>query len=94
MHDRVWVLIPWGRKSDGKDDWIRSFSKTIAYRIFIFIVATFVTMLVMDFSFLRAASLAASDFISAMVLYYIIERLFNPITWGRKVEAKQPEPIS
>lgn len=85
IYDRVWILIPWKRElTSGKDKRTRSLIKSIGYRVLIFFVAIVVFMIVLQFPFLKAVAMSASDIFSAIIIYYIVERLYNPITWGRK----------
>lgn len=85
LYDRVWLLFPWHREIEtGKDDHIRSIVKSIGYRVLIFFVAIVVFMIVLNFPLSRAIAMAASDVFSAIVIYYVIERVYDFIDWGRK----------
>ena len=84
FHDRMWGKTSKFLDENGKDHVWRSVIKTATYRAFTliagFIVATFI---------LKASASGATLFtlLSAATnigLYYIVERVFNLIEWGRK----------
>jgi adenylylsulfate kinase len=60
----------------------RSIIKTVSWRIF----ATFTTMIIV-FSFTRKISLSLGvgffEITSKLALYYVHERLWNKISWGK-----------
>lgn len=88
-HDRLWLLFGWDR-SEVDDTVFRSIVKTVTYRVITFAITVFVFgMLIMGVPFLQALSFSITDQVVAISLFFIIERVFNAISWG-----KIPEPAS
>ncbi|MFW6016475.1 MAG: DUF2061 domain-containing protein [bacterium] len=82
-HDRLWLLFGWDRNS-GNDTVFRSAVKTITYRIITFFATVFLLgMLIMGASFTKSLSFSITDQIIAISLFFIIERIFNAIEWGK-----------
>lgn len=64
------------------DSPLRSFIKGISWRIFAS-VDTFVLALIVTGKVMIAAPIAFSEVITKVVLYFVHERLWNLIAWGR-----------
>jgi len=82
LHDRVWMLFPWARSADANDDKKRSLVKTICYRLIIMVVA-FITFKVVGMDNQQSAGLAVIQALVNMSFYYIVERVFNRLSWGK-----------
>ncbi len=65
----------------------RSFAKSITWRI-IAIISTFVIGYIMSGSLAFAASLSVVSNLINFVLYYVHERVWLKIDWGKSVETK------
>ena len=83
INERIWLKTGWGR-NDGNDSQKRTIAKTILYRIFIFFVATGVGYTVITHEIISAMYFALTQIPVHLVLYYLIERFFNHIGWGKK----------
>jgi uncharacterized membrane protein len=65
----------------------RSFAKSITWRV-IAIISTFVIGYIMSGSLAFAASLSLVSNLINFVLYYVHERVWLKIDWGKSVETK------
>ena len=83
LHDRVWLLTPWGRDNNGIDNNSRTIIKMIVYRILIY----FVSILTVQFTLQQSAEQAAvTSFVILIVnslLYFAVEKFFGRIEWGK-----------
>jgi uncharacterized membrane protein len=82
LHDRIWMLFPWARSTDATDAKKRSLVKTICYRLIIMVVA-FITFKVVGLDNQQSAGLTLAQAAVNMFFYYVVERLFNRISWGK-----------
>ena len=85
LHDRIWSIFNWRRNSVGDESKWRSTAKTILYRIITMIAAMILARTVMTDNNSTAAAFGVSQFVINMILYYIIERIFNKVQYGRIV---------
>jgi uncharacterized membrane protein len=85
LHDRVWNRFNWNRNEDGKESARRSLAKTILYRLITVVIAIVVAKLIMTDSNQTAVAFAVSQFVVNMILYYLVERVFNRFNIGRVV---------
>ena len=86
VHDRVWSHVNWRRNTAGDEGKWRSVAKTILYRIITVIVGIIAARLIMTDSNATAAAFGIGQFVINMILYYIIERVFNRVNYGRIVK--------
>jgi len=82
LHDRIWMLFPWARSTDATDAKKRSLVKTICYRLIIMVVA-FITFKVVGLDNQQSAGLTLAQAAVNMFFYYMVERVFNRISWGK-----------
>lgn len=82
LHERAWLLFSWARFS-GFDTNLRSTVKTITYRIFAFVIVFIVGRLTFAEENSTAALYTIALFVVNFVIFYIIERVFNKIEWGK-----------
>lgn len=68
----------------------RSFVKTVCWRI-TGSGATFLISYLLTGNFAMAGTIAIVQVISNTILYYIHERVWNKINWGRKTVSVVPE---
>lgn len=87
LHDRVWLWFGWDRNNLGDDTIKRSVAKTIVYRIIVMIVAFITAKVFVTDSNSTALAITISQMAVNLVLYYIIERWFNRIQWGKLLTA-------
>jgi uncharacterized membrane protein len=93
LHDRVWANLDWFRSSEGKDSQWRSIAKTVVYRIIVLIMFYFVSKFVLTMGAGQTAIFALVHMGTNMLLFYIVERVFNMISWGIVVDNTVEEPV-
>ena len=86
VHDRVWSHVNWRRNTAGDEAKWRSVVKTVVYRIITVIVGIVIARIVMTDSNTTAVAFGISQFVVNMILYYILERVFNRVDYGRVVK--------
>jgi uncharacterized membrane protein len=86
IHERLWIRTGWHRSLEGKDNQWRSISKTIIYRLLTMTASFFIATFILGSSGGGAAGFAIAQAVTNMTLFYIVERIFNHINWGRTVE--------
>ena len=84
-HDRVWNRFNWDRDEHGKESLRRSIVKTMSYRLITFIISFILSKLILSDSNQTAATFAVLQFVVLLVLYYIVERVFNRLNIGRVI---------
>jgi len=82
-HDRAWNRVNWDRDEHGKESLRRSVVKTMCYRLITFVLSIILSKLILSDSNQTAAAFAVSQFVVLLVLYYIVERVFNRFNIGR-----------
>lgn len=82
IHERGWLFLPWFRDS-GIDLKIRSLIKTITYRLFTMLMIFSTSRLIFIESNTSAAEYTLAIMLNGLVIFYIIERIFNKIEWGK-----------
>lgn len=83
LYDRLWLFIPWHRNSEGKDTNWRSITKAVIYRITAWIILIILARTFVADSDTMAILLASLKFVTNAIAYYLLERLFNWIEWGK-----------
>lgn len=83
IHDRLWILTSWSRNAMGEDSHWRSIFKTIIYRSLTMVAAFLVATFVLKASSGSATGFAVAQAVTNMTLFYIVERIFNKVKWGR-----------
>jgi uncharacterized membrane protein len=84
LHDRIWLFFNWNRDGEGVDSNKRSIAKTIAYRIVVLIMTFFIAKVVLSGSSNEtAATFAVVMLVANAVLYFVVEKACNYISWGR-----------
>jgi uncharacterized membrane protein len=84
LHDRIWLFFNWHRDGEGVDSTKRSIAKTVAYRIVVLIITFFVAKVVLTGSSNEtAATFAVVMMVANAVLYFVVEKAGNYISWGR-----------
>jgi uncharacterized membrane protein len=85
IYDRLWLLIPWER-TKGDDSKKRSLTKTIVYRVLTFSLAFLGTRAILNFSNAEALAFFVTDQLIVMVIYFIVERIYNAIQRGKVIK--------
>ena len=83
LYDRLWLFINWHRSEQGSDTSWRSLTKAIIYRITAYIVLIILARTFVADSDMMAVLLASLKFVTNAIAYYVLERLFNRISWGK-----------
>ena len=83
LHDRLWSKTSFLSDSNGKDKIWRSLVKTAVYRGLVVIAGFLVATFILKASAPAATAFVVMQTISNIGLFYIVERVFNRIDWGR-----------
>jgi len=86
VHERLWILTKWLKLDGGHDSQWRSILKTVVYRLLTMVAAFIVGKMFITDSNAMAAGFMLAQTISNVVLFYIVERVYDMINWGRTVE--------
>lgn len=76
-HERAWRLAPWGANAH-----LRSFIKAVSWR-FIGSLDTFMLSLLVTGKLKYAVSIATAEALTKIILYYLHERAWRRVKWGR-----------
>lgn len=82
IHERSWLFFSWFRNL-GYDNKFRSLLKTITYRIMTMFAIFAIGRLLFIESNSVAAEYTLAIMVNGVVIFYIIERIFNKIEWGK-----------
>ena len=82
-HERAWRLIPWA-----PDAHLRSLIKAVSWRL-IGSLDTFMLSLLVTGSAKYAVSIATAEALTKIVLYYLHERAWRMVRWGRLEAASE-----
>lgn len=84
VHDRAWLLLGWRRDGEGFDSIRRSLAKTAVYRMLMMIASFLTALLVISGSTNQSAALfSVLQMLTGLASYYIVERMFNRLAWGK-----------
>jgi uncharacterized membrane protein len=90
LHERLWNVIPFGRLINGKITHIRSIFKSVSWRFFgtldTILLSFFITGVLSG-----AVKLGGAEVVTKIVLFYIHERIWTGIKWGRVYQNKTNE---
>jgi len=81
-YDRIWLRIKWQR-INGLDSKLRSIVKSVIYRIVVLVVIMLTSRLVFVDSTSTAFVIALIKSSINIVSYFVLERIFNFIKWGK-----------
>ncbi|NVO01352.1 MAG: DUF2061 domain-containing protein [Bacteroidetes bacterium] len=84
LHERIWNVIPWGRQKN-KPAHLRSLAKGISWRFFGSIDTIFISFIYSG-NPLGSIKLGTSELLTKVALFYIHERVWALINWGRIFE--------
>ena len=86
LHDRVWLKFSWLVSNDsGKDLISRSLLKTIIYRTITTLVGIVIARILLTDSTSTAIGFAVSQALVNALLFFIVERIANLISRGKRV---------
>ncbi len=87
LHERLWRLFPWA-----PDSRLRSLIKSISWR-FVGSLDTFLLTLLYTGKLKYAVSIASAEAITKILLYYVHERAWRKVRWGRLEEKDVAVPV-
>jgi uncharacterized membrane protein len=85
LHERVWRLVRWAPSAR-----LRSLIKAVTWRV-VGSLDTFSLSFIVTGSARNAASIATVEVLTKVALYYLHERVWRRVAWGR-LDAPEPEP--
>lgn len=86
VYDRIWVKINWLRDTQGKDAKFRSTVKSVLYRIVAWSIVVVFARAIWAPNDLTAAMMATTQFVLNLAVYFISERIWNMISWGKIIQ--------
>jgi uncharacterized membrane protein len=87
IQEKIWNLFRW-QIVDGNDTKLRSFTKTITWRIWSFMVLFIIGQL-LGLSAQDSFEWTVVTNILFIVVHYVHERLWNRVLWGKKIEENE-----
>jgi len=85
FHERGWNIVKWGRGKDGKINHLRSVAKSISWRLIGSIDSILISWIITGV-LSGAFILGGSELVTKILLFYIHERVWVKIKWGRKFQ--------
>lgn len=82
LHERLWNIIRLGRRKNGKVAPWRSLVKSISYRFFGSLDTTFLSYIITG-KIWSSVTLSGFEVLTKVALYYLHERVWSNIKWGR-----------
>ncbi len=82
LYERIWLITGW-KRNEGYDSKWRSLVKAVLYRLVIIVVVMIAARFILTDSNTVAAGLAIAQSVTNIILYYLIERIFNSLEWGK-----------
>ncbi|HLT79524.1 MAG TPA: DUF2061 domain-containing protein [Cyclobacteriaceae bacterium] len=89
FHERMWNVIPFGRIHGVGPTHARSLVKGISWRFF-GTMDTIVISYIVTGTWVSAFAIGGFELITKVIIYYIHERVWGKIKWGRIIAAKVP----
>jgi uncharacterized membrane protein len=83
LHDRVWLFFGWNRNNMGNDSIKRSLAKTVIYRLIVLVVGFITAKVLVTDDNGTAMTITLVIMLINLVFYYVLERVFNRIQWGK-----------
>lgn len=77
LHERVWRALPFGA-----DTHLRSIAKAVSWRL-VGSLDTFILSLIFTGKLKYAVSIATAEALTKIVLFYLHERAWRLVSWGR-----------
>jgi uncharacterized membrane protein len=82
LYDRVWLRVSWARENI-HEDVKRSIVKTIGYRLIVLCAGFVIARLILTSSNETAVWWTITLMVLSMMFYYVHERIWLKIKWGR-----------
>ena len=86
-HERLWRVFPWAPNAR-----LRSLMKAVSWRV-VGSLDTFILSLLVTGNGRYAVSIASVEALTKIGLYYLHERVWRRVRWGRLDEAQPAAPI-
>jgi uncharacterized membrane protein len=93
IYDRLWIHISWLRNSEGKDAKFRTLIKSIFYRFTAWLTVVIFARSMWAATDMIAILMATTQFIVNLMTYFVTERIWNEIAWGKIIEDKQVNTV-
>jgi uncharacterized membrane protein len=93
IYDRIWVRISWLRNEEGKDAKSRTAVKSVLYRFTAWLTVVAFARTMWAPTDLIAILMATTQFTLNLVTYFVTERIWNEIAWGKIIEDEQVNTI-
>lgn len=93
VHERIWNIVPFGRIHGVGPTHARSLVKGISWRA----LGTLDTMVISYFvtgHLMSALKIGAFEVFTKIALFYLHERVWGKVKWGRIIQKMQPVPVS
>jgi len=87
IQEKIWNLFRW-QIVDGNDTKLRSFTKTITWRVWSFIILFIIGQL-LGLSAQDSFEWTIVTNILFIVVHYIHERIWNRVLWGKRIEENE-----
>ncbi|MFT5849451.1 MAG: putative membrane protein [Patiriisocius sp.] len=86
VHERAWVRIPrlWQKKAPNTPVWSTSVFKAVTWRL-LGALDTMTLAIIVTGDVGIAASIGSVEVVTKLCLYYVHERIWSTIRWGREV---------
>lgn len=88
LHERVWRLILWAPNAH-----LRSLAKAVSWR-FVGSLDTFILTMIFTGRLKYAVSIASAEALTKIVLFYLHERAWRLVRWGRLEEPPPPPSVA
>jgi uncharacterized membrane protein len=86
IHDRVWLRFAWLTSDNSESRW-RSLIKSVTYRLIAIGLAFAMAKIFLTTSNSTAAAFTIAQMAINFVLYFVVERVFNLLAWGKRDDA-------
>jgi DNA-directed RNA polymerase omega subunit len=81
--DATTVVTALREIEEGKDTKTRSAVKAVLYRLVVILMTAVTARAIFTDSNFTAMLMAGSQFVSNILIYFVLERVWNKITWGK-----------
>ena len=92
LHERIWNIVKWGRKS-GKPSHFRSLFKGVSWLFFGSLDTVFISLMYSG-NVLNSFKLGGTEVMTKIGLFYLHERLWSLIKWGRIYDVRTIDAVN
>ena len=93
VHERIWNVIPFGRIHGVGPTHLRSLVKGVSWRV----LGTIDTIVISYFitgQWVMALKIGSFEVITKIILFYLHERVWGKVSWGRIIQKSEPAPVA